>query len=439
MARKQLGLLVIGLVCFALAPLPARAGDKGLKKELDDLNRITGSEVTVGALRGLIDDKEHAKALLKFALPAAKKKELSYNAALALGMAAADMKDLKTAEIFLRVCMDKAAKLQSLEKLLQSYGLLIDLYYDEKQYAESARLCKEVTELNTDDGKDRIVIQTMTNRFDEVDFREPQEGFNLAQRIRPYVFESHVKAIAKQGKFEQALAMVDKELKGKEEWDTQHLKGWVLKEAGKLEDAADIFETVIQQVEKDDRLTGKRRDDFALQYRYEVSNIYLDLKKIDQASEHLEFIIKKRPDDPRFYNDLGFIWADNNMKLEEAEKLIRKALELDRAKRKKDKGAKFNADTDHDSGAYLDSLGWVLFRQKKTQEAKKWLLLAVEDKDSRHIEIYDHLGDVLMVLGDRTAAIKAWEDGLKFVNDNRRDAERKASVEKKLEKAKATK
>jgi tetratricopeptide (TPR) repeat protein len=425
------------LLCLGLAALPAHAGDKGLKKDLDDLNQLTGADVTRGALQGLIDDQKHATMLLKFGLPAAQKKELSYNAALALGLVAAEMKDMKTAEVYLRVCMERAAKLQSLQKLQQSYGMLIELYYDYKQYGDSARLCKELTELKTDDDKERIVIQTMTNRFGEVEFREPQEGFKLALRMRPYIFELHVKAVAKQGKYEQALTMLDKELKGKGEWIDQHLKGWVLKEAGKLEDAADVYESVIQQVEKDGRLEDEEKDTYILQYRYEVSNVYVDLKKIDQATEHLEQIIKKRPSSPVFYNDLGFIWADNNMRLEEAEKYIRKALELDRGLRKK--SAKFDPDTDHDSGAYLDSLGWVLFKQKKNQDAKKWLLLAVEDKASRHIEIYDHLGDVYMVLGEREAAIRAWEDGLKFVNENRRDAERKVAVEKKLEKAKGPK
>jgi tetratricopeptide (TPR) repeat protein len=433
MARKQLGLLLIGLVCLASAALPALAGDKGLKNEIDELNQTTGGDVARGALQGLIDDKDKTKAILKFALPAAQKKELSYNSALVLGLAAADLKDMKTAEVYLRVCMDKAAKLQSPEKLRQSYGTLIDLYYDSKQYGDAVRLCKELAELNTDDGKDRDVIQTMTTAFGRTDFREPQKGFKLAERLRGDVYETHVKALAKQGKYDQAIQILDKEEILIEPF-TQGLKGWVLREAGKLDAAADIYEKAISELGKDEKFEIGE-----LQFRYEVSNVYVDLKKIDQATEHLEYIIKKRPDSPIFYNDLGYIWADNNMKLEEAEKLIRKALELDRGRRKKRDGAKFDPNKDQDSGAYLDSLGWVLFKQKKNEQAKKWLLLAIEDKSARHIEIYDHLGDVYMTLGERESAIQAWEEGLKFVNEGRRDAERKVAVEKKLEKAKASK
>jgi tetratricopeptide (TPR) repeat protein len=315
--------------------------------------------------------------------------------------------------------------------------LLIELNYDYKNYADSARLCQELMKLNTDDNKDRIVIQTMSDRFGRVEFREPQEGFKTAQRMRPYVFEIEVKSITKMGKYDQALTLVDKELKVRNEWLDQHLKAWVLKEANKLPEAAALYESVIKDVENDRRLEDDEKDVYSLQYRYEVSNVYVDLKKIDEATEHLEHIIKKKPNSPVFYNDLGFIWADNNVRLDDAEKYIRKALELDRNQRKKSK--KFDPDKDQDSGAYLDSLGWVLFRQKKTKEAKKWLLLAIEDKNAQHIEIFDHLGDVCMALGERAAAIDAWEKGLKFVNDTRRDRERKASVEKKLEKAKTTK
>src|SRR5262249_57319021 len=118
------------------------------------------------------------------------------------------------------------------------------------------------------------------------------------------------------------------------------------------------------------------------------------------------------------------------MNLDEAEKHIRKALEIDRKKRK---DAKVKPEEDRDNGAYLDSLGWVLFKQKKFKEAKEILLKAVEDKDSQHIEIYDHLGDVHMALGEREAAQAAWKRGLEVVGTSRREQQRRAEVEKKLQ------
>ena len=92
-----------------------------------------------------------------------------------------------------------------------------------------------------------------------------------------------------------------------------------------------------------------------------------------------------------FLNDLGFIWADHDMKFDEAEKLIRKAIDKDREQRKKIED--LPKDEDVDNPAYLDSLGWVLFKKKDFKEAKKYLLQAVQDKEGQHIEILDHLAD----------------------------------------------
>ena len=187
---------------------------------------------------------------------------------------------------------------------------------------------------------------------------------------------------------------------------------------------------------RDPDLEEAEKEYYQERFRYELSNIYVDLKQIDRAAEHLEVLVKKKPNEPGYHNDLGYILADHDMRLDEAERLIRRALELDREKRKKRKD--YDPKTDHDNGAYLDSLGWVLYKKKNYEEAKKYLLQAVEDKSAQHIEIYDHLGDVHLALGERDAAIRAWEKGLELVGESRRDQERKAVVERKLEKYRKT-
>ena len=70
----------------------------------------------------------------------------------------------------------------------------------------------------------------------------------------------------------------------------------------------------------------------------------------------------------------------------------------------------------------------------KYKEAKEVLLKAVEDKSAQHLEIYDHLGDVLLELGEREAALTTWRKGLEFVGEGRREMERKDSVQKKIDK-----
>ncbi|MBI3822536.1 MAG: tetratricopeptide repeat protein [Planctomycetes bacterium] len=436
MRRILMGLFAI---VSLFAATQAQAGEDALKKKLAELNNLTGADATQAALKSLIDDKKLAHALADFALPDAKKKSLSYNGALVLALIAAEKKDMKTSEVYFRVCMDQAAKVQSFNKLKQAYGLPIDLYYESKQYTDATRICKELLELNTEDGKERVVIPTIATPFGGVGFGEKSDGFHLTERLRGQVFEIYVKATAKQGKYDQALKLVDGLLKRNDnDWIDLHLKGWVYKEAGKMAEAAAVYEDVMKQVAKDTRrFDRERREAFIEQFRYEVSNFYIELKQIDRAIGHLETLVKQYSDNAVYANDLGYILADNEMKLDEAEKLIRKAIDLDRERRKKSK--KFDPKTDHDPGAYLDSLGWVLFKQKKNQEAKDWLIKALTDKSAQHIEIYDHLGDVYIALGEREAAIRTYEQGLKAVTESRRDQALKAAVEKKLEKLKGTK
>lgn len=58
-------------------------------------------------------------------------------------------------------------------------------------------------------------------------------------------------------------------------------------------------------------------------------------------------------------------------------------------------------DEDKDNPAYLDSLGWVLYKQKKYKEAKPFLVEAVKDADLTDVTLYDHLGDVHWCLAKR--------------------------------------
>ena len=433
--------VVVGLAgAFFLIGTGVGRGGEDKAGVIEKLNRLTGSGPMTGALKDLQDDPDGTKKLLASALPLAKEpNKLSFNGAMVLALAAADQKDLKTSETFFRVCIDQAVKLQSANKLLQAYGPLIDIYFDNKQYEQSARLCKELLELKTDDGKERVVLVPFSNRFGEIIFEE-FDRFDTAGRLRPGVHRILIQAITKTGDYKQAIKLVDNLIKSQDHWMEKQLKGWVLREAGQEEEAAKIYEEVIAGVAKDKDLDPLEREQYLDRYNMTLSNLYVDMKKIDKATGILQELLKRKPDNPGLNNDLGYIWADHDMNLDEAEKLIRKALDLDKKRRQSEnerrKAKGLPVEADRDNGAYLDSLAWVLYKKKQYKEAKQILLQAIEDKDSQHIEIYDHLGDVYIALEEPEQAVKAWQKGLEVVGEGRREAERKAVVEKKIEKHK---
>lgn len=430
MARKAL------LVCLTLTVVccfrEAQAGGVKVSRDVAALNKITGSDPMSNALKELLDDKEKAKKVIAEALPLTKQKDkLRFNAALVLALAAAEIKDIPAAEAYFHICIDQAAKLQSVSKLFQSFGGLTEIYFENKRYDDITKLCQDLINRKSDDDKERIVMFARTNPRTGESYFDEDDSFNTTERLLPYIFRQQVLAMSRQGKYEQAHKVLDNLIKQSDDWRDHQLKAMLYREAGQFELAASTYLDLIERLKKDRLLKDDEKAYQIERNRYLLSGIYVDLKQIDKSAEVLQELLKAKPNDPGYNNDLGYIWADNDKNLDESEKLIRKALEEDRKRRKLEPDADDNG---KDNGAYLDSLAWVLYKKKNYAEAKKVLLEALEDKSAQHIEIYDHLGDVLIALGEREGALEAWRKGLEHVTEARRDQERKKMVEEKLKK-----
>jgi tetratricopeptide (TPR) repeat protein len=117
--------------------------------------------------------------------------------------------------------------------------------------------------------------------------------------------------------------------------------------------------------------------------------------QFDQAAQYLQKCIDLSPDFSEALNYLGYMWADRGQNLAKARDLIEKAVKLDPK-----------------NGAYLDSLGWVLFKQKQPAQALPWLLKAMQYSTKPDPTVLDHLGEVYMALGQPDKAREAWKKSL---------------------------
>ena len=109
-----------------------------------------------------------------------------------------------------------------------------------------------------------------------------------------------------------------------------------------------------------------------------------------EMEEDLRYILKTDPDNSVALNALGYTLADRTDRLDEAFKLISRAIELD-----------------PDSPAILDSMGWVLYRLDKLPDALEFLQKAYSTFPDA--EIAAHLGEVLWMLNQQDKAISIWK------------------------------
>lgn len=421
-ARLWLAAAVIsfGLGTVSAAPVPAAPSEEQLKERAMKLNELTNTEAMQTKLTELLKDKDGTKALVDYALKLhkeAKEKEkpFKFNAAIILAKVSHNLKQNDIAETFYSFAADNATKLQSSSKTLQAYEGLLDLYWDQKKFKDVEEVCQKLMEAR---GKE-------------------------IEQAKPFVLEKLVQAKAKQGDTDEALRMAEGLVQlDQGGWYFLQLKGWVQREAGKVDDAIATYEDVIDKVEDAKGLKDEMKTRLKKNARYIISGLHVDNKNIDKAADQLKKLIKDDPENPTFYNDLGFIWCDHDKNFKESEEYIRKALELDAKQRKKllEDGKIDAVEAAKENAAYLDSLGWVLFKQGKNKEAKKYLLEAIKDKEDeegQHIEIWDHLADVHVALGEKKEAVEIWTKALKFDDISKRDAERRKKITEKLKKVKA--
>jgi len=121
----------------------------------------------------------------------------------------------------------------------------------------------------------------------------------------------------------------------------------------------------------------------------------------------LERAVELNSQDPEALNYLGYVYAEEGTKLDEAEALISKALEMD-----------------PDNGAYIDSLGWVYYKKGMFEEAREQLEKAQKLVGDDAV-VYDHLGDAHFKVGSFDSAKEAWQKSLEIENND--------EVRKKLE------
>jgi len=412
---------LIAVTALAADPTDAELRDKVLKFNKE----ITNQDSANAKLKELNKDKAGTPKLVKAAAQALREaksgeKPFRFYPAMVLAKAAQNAKEYEPAEAFYKFCADNAINDLKTPKLIKLACISqIDYYLARKQYVKAIDACKRAEQLAEDDE-------------------------NLAD-LWALAFEKQLRAMARNGEADAALDQINNAIKKSRRNESQmvqltSIKATVEHDAGKLEDALSTYKDLLKMVDDGSAFTDEGKKEIGDGLRYTMSGLFLEMGKVEEATNELDKLVKEYPDNATYKNDLGFTLADNDLNLDKAERLIRDAVDMDLKARKKlaDEGKIDPELAKKANPAYIDSLGWVLFKKKKYEEALKNLIESASsgDDESDHIEIWDHVGDCYLAMDRKKEALESFQKALKMEDNTKKDAERRRKVTEKINKLK---
>ena len=115
---------------------------------------------------------------------------------------------------------------------------------------------------------------------------------------------------------------------------------------------------------------------------------------LETESQFMKEMYRKAGKSPDFCNYVGYTWAEQGIKLDQAEELLKKALK-----------------SSPDNYAYLDSMAWIYYKKKDYTNARIYIDQALKacSKERNKGVILDHAGDIYAELGDIKKARIFWQ------------------------------
>jgi tetratricopeptide (TPR) repeat protein len=296
-------------------------------------------------------------------------------------------------------------------RLVENLGML---YRTAGKYPQAIASFKEI-ESDDPEISARAAIQVVETWREAKDMPAARKEADAALKKFPkdrIVVVEHATLLADSGKVDEAIAEIDALKDGKND------RKILLSEA-QIYDKAKRFSDEQRVLDGAQKLSAEKAE--VIEVRFARGAMLERMKDFEGSEGEFRAILKDDPANAGALNYLGYMLADRNTKLDEAQQLIAKALELD-----------------PQNGAYLDSLGWVYYRQNRLDAAEDQLRRAL-DKMGNDPTVHDHLGDVLLKQGKVKEAIAQWQSSLKNYDANPAgsdvDPADMAKVQRKLEDA----
>jgi len=274
---------------------------------------------------------------------------------------------------------------RSLAILYQQLG---QLYRDTQNYQAAIYTFEELGHLGEEEDRRARMMIMDTYRAAKDLPKAMQTGKEALAKYPadPAIRTSHALLLGENGQTDDAVKILRAQLHGDAGDREAYLniaqvyeRGRRYKEAEEAARAAEV-------------LPGQARDNEMVWFL--LGAIYERQKFFDKAEEQFKKVLAVNPKNAPVLNYYGYMLGDLGIRLDEAEALVQQALKED----------PFN-------GAYLDSLGWIYFKENKFGASESTLRKAVE-RERHDATIHSHLGDLYAKTGRSDLAAAEWEKSL---------------------------
>jgi tetratricopeptide (TPR) repeat protein len=274
---------------------------------------------------------------------------------------------------------------RSLAILYQQLG---QLYRDTQNYQAAIYTFEELGHLGEEEDRRARMMIMDTYRAAKDLSKALQTGKEALAKYPadPAIRTSHALLLGENGQTDEAVKILRAQLHGEAGDRETYLniaqvyeRGRRYKEAEEAARAAEV-------------LPGQARENEMVWFL--LGAIYERQKFFDKAEEQFKKVLAVNPKNAPVLNYYGYMLGDLGIRLDEAEALVQQALKED----------PFN-------GAYLDSLGWIYFKENKLGASESTLRKAVE-RERHDATIHSHLGDLFAKTGRGDLAAAEWEKSL---------------------------
>jgi tetratricopeptide (TPR) repeat protein len=271
------------------------------------------------------------------------------------------------------------------------------LYYEARQFERAAERFRQALNANPEEHEIAFFLGVAERRLGRED--EALMAFASIPPDHEHYTEAQTQIASiheRRGRFEEARRAVDAALAVERTRPLELYAATLQAKSGDLEGAVGYVEGLISDDPDNDEL------------HYNLGIIYGEAKEPERAIAAMRKALELNPDNASALNYIGYSWAERGENLDEAERMIVRAIEL----RPED-------------GYIVDSLGWVyymrakpLVQSGKPEAAKGFLERALSELEKADEltggdpVISEHLGDIYLLRGERKRALELFEEAL---------------------------